>query len=402
MPEVLIPEYVQEFHCIGGACENNCCHGWKVYIDKKTYQKYMACTNPRLKEAFRKSLTREGTGHQYAAIALDEETGNCPFLQADGLCEVQLNMGEGALSATCSVYPRIEYAVNDGQEISLTMSCPEAVRCALMNETPMGFTRTNLPPPIGPSRLSLPKGRDIEVFGNIRMFIIWVLQNRRVAFEDRLILLGLFLQKLGQTPTKKMEALAEQYKVMFRDPSIGAQVASLPVVPEMQYLIVTEVISSIVSQSSTPEYSVLLDDVMHGLGMSKGLDTKEMFARYVEAAGRYKECAPSFDHVFENYFVNATFQKPVPIAMTISETEKNAAWEWFMEMCVTYLVMKFHFTGMYEQNGGKLEDADAVRIISLVTRCFFAHNEEKTKSLIIWLREQSFDTLGAMATLVRS
>ena len=29
-----------QFKCIGGECEDTCCAGWSVSIDKKTYKKY--------------------------------------------------------------------------------------------------------------------------------------------------------------------------------------------------------------------------------------------------------------------------------------------------------------------------------------------------------------------------
>jgi len=37
---VLQPEYMKNFHCIGSDCEGNCCIGWRVDLDKKTYLKY--------------------------------------------------------------------------------------------------------------------------------------------------------------------------------------------------------------------------------------------------------------------------------------------------------------------------------------------------------------------------
>lgn len=30
-----VPTYFNEFACIGGACEDNCCIGWDVVIDVK-------------------------------------------------------------------------------------------------------------------------------------------------------------------------------------------------------------------------------------------------------------------------------------------------------------------------------------------------------------------------------
>ncbi len=32
--------YIKSFNCIGGRCPDNCCIGWDVDIDKKTYHDY--------------------------------------------------------------------------------------------------------------------------------------------------------------------------------------------------------------------------------------------------------------------------------------------------------------------------------------------------------------------------
>lgn len=40
MLDNLRPQYAKRFRCIGGACEDACCSGWAVTIDRSTYQKY--------------------------------------------------------------------------------------------------------------------------------------------------------------------------------------------------------------------------------------------------------------------------------------------------------------------------------------------------------------------------
>ncbi len=47
---ILIPEYMKEFQCIGSECEDTCCAGWRVSVDKDTFMKYRQVENPDLKE----------------------------------------------------------------------------------------------------------------------------------------------------------------------------------------------------------------------------------------------------------------------------------------------------------------------------------------------------------------
>ena len=38
--EVFIPKYMKRFKCIGPKCEDTCCVGWSIPIDRETYMKY--------------------------------------------------------------------------------------------------------------------------------------------------------------------------------------------------------------------------------------------------------------------------------------------------------------------------------------------------------------------------
>lgn len=58
---VLKPTYLDKFKCIGIKCEDNCCQGWSIDIDKKTYKKYIKSNytmnnklNNKLKENIKK------------------------------------------------------------------------------------------------------------------------------------------------------------------------------------------------------------------------------------------------------------------------------------------------------------------------------------------------------------
>ena len=37
MRTILSLEYLNDFKCIGSACENTCCSGWDIVVEKKTY-----------------------------------------------------------------------------------------------------------------------------------------------------------------------------------------------------------------------------------------------------------------------------------------------------------------------------------------------------------------------------
>lgn len=61
MSNLRIPEYVKEFKCIGAECEDDCCHGWSVFIDKDSYDSYKEDKNIEMKEKYDKYLENENS-----------------------------------------------------------------------------------------------------------------------------------------------------------------------------------------------------------------------------------------------------------------------------------------------------------------------------------------------------
>ena len=139
--KLLQPQYVSQFHCIGPACEDSCCIGWRVQIDKDTYKRYRECSDKELRERMDEKVTRHRTNpsdSNYAKIKLNPNS-HCPFIDEDKLCAIQRKLGEEYLSVTCTNYPRTANTINGVTEKSLTMSCPEAARKALLNPSLMTF-----------------------------------------------------------------------------------------------------------------------------------------------------------------------------------------------------------------------------------------------------------------------
>ena len=115
------PIFYPDFACIGKACKDSCCRDWVIDIDEDTAKKYQALAGT-LGEKLRKKLQKKD-GEFYFAV---EKEGNCPFLQEDGLCEIQRQRGEGELSKVCDAYPRREYSVSPYTQLDLHLSCEEA------------------------------------------------------------------------------------------------------------------------------------------------------------------------------------------------------------------------------------------------------------------------------------
>lgn len=128
----IIPDYYKEFRCTAHRCEDTCCAGWQIVIDRKSLKDY-----GKVKGTFRKKVYRsidflKGTFRQ------DTEK-RCAFLNEDNLCDLYANLGEKSLCRTCRLYPRHIEEFEGVREISLSVSCPEVAGILMRKEEPVKF-----------------------------------------------------------------------------------------------------------------------------------------------------------------------------------------------------------------------------------------------------------------------
>lgn len=131
--KLIVPKYYKDFKCKGGSCTDNCCIGWEIDIDSETLSKY---DNEKgsLGERLKKNISREDTPH----FILRGE--RCPFLNADNLCDIIIERGEGNLCDICREHPRFYTTLNDMIFGGVGLCCEEAARLVLTADTPEYIT----------------------------------------------------------------------------------------------------------------------------------------------------------------------------------------------------------------------------------------------------------------------
>src|SRR5476649_1971656 len=86
------PLYLKEFKCIGGSCEDSCCIGWDVDIDKSTFKQYYKVQDKDMKKMFQKNVSNNNNycyaEVDYGTVKL-KEGKRCPFLDGDNYCIIQ-------------------------------------------------------------------------------------------------------------------------------------------------------------------------------------------------------------------------------------------------------------------------------------------------------------------------
>lgn len=121
------PSYYKEFCCIGTACEDTCCAGWEISLDKKAIDTYRRVPGP-FGRRLRKNIN-------FARGSFKMAGRRCPFLNAGNLCDIYSEIGETMLCKTCRVYPRHMEDYGNYREYMLSLSCPEAARLILRGKT---------------------------------------------------------------------------------------------------------------------------------------------------------------------------------------------------------------------------------------------------------------------------
>jgi len=129
--KIIAPDWYPKFRCKAGECKHTCCAGWEIDIDEASRARYEALPG-EMGERLRKAMAADESGAHFRLT----EAGRCPLLNDNGLCDLILSSGEGALCQTCTDHPRFRHFYKGWVEIGLGLCCEEAARLLLTKETP--------------------------------------------------------------------------------------------------------------------------------------------------------------------------------------------------------------------------------------------------------------------------
>lgn len=322
---VLAPRHFSAFRCLGTDCEDTCCDGWAVAIDKPTYEKYRHCSDPQWRASFEKLIVVNPsfTDYDYARIQLSGTA--CPFL-SEGLCSIHKNLGEAYLSVTCASFPRVWNVVDDVLEKSLDVGCPEAARLVLLDPDAMTMEQTEA----GQSEFSLarvaavdtsdPQARDkpYRLFGAVRPFVLWILRNRTLPIWKRLVILGLFCDKVHELviggASDGIPALIPAYRDAVSAGAFDGLLAQCSGQPQLRLETSLELIVARISSDFTNRrFLQLYKQFMDGLQWTKESTFQQLAARHAEAAAKYyAPFVKANDYLLENYLVNFVYRSLFP------------------------------------------------------------------------------------------
>ncbi len=408
------PTYAAAFRCIGPECEDHCCHGWTIPLDRRTYENYQLFPAEKLGSLVQHfvSVTPDKAEGLHARINLTP-SGHCPFFGADRLCGIQKEYGGALLSSTCSIYPRTLNSVDGVLEGSLTMSCPEAARNVLLNPDAMqvagnllsGAFRTD-------SVARLPTTGAIHkpygCFHEVRALLIEVVRDRTRPLWQRLLLIGSLCERLDRVRTAEDDAavpgILAEYREVIENKWLHVELESVPSNPALKLKVIFQLTDNHIKD---PVCGARFRDAfwtfVEGIATPQEPDASDDVQRFLQAEKLYHR--PFFEnspHILENYLINYMYQTLFPFGLEGSvHFRQQGIFDDYILMTTQFAWMNGLLVGIAAHYRENFAAEHVVRTVQAFTRAT-AHYPH----VLVWMNEQmkkiKFDSLAGMAVLLKN
>lgn len=389
------PKYLKEFKCIGGECEDSCCIGWDIDIDKVTFRQYYKVKDQEMKKMFQKNVHNneycQSPDVDYGKVKLKKDK-RCPFLDECNYCVIQSKLGEEYLSNVCTSFPRILNKIDGYYEMSLDVSCPEAARILLSKEEGIEFgeSEETLGKHIISSEIDTKykefNNLPIKYFKEIRDLSIEIIKNRKFDLNRRLYILGEFINELEEELKynyKNVPRFIKEYDVnSVKDPYEKDEFSYLLQVDffkkTMKYLNILNEVDSL----SFKEYT---KEVMTGFNFDD--DNISKYANvYIEAFEEYsKEYMIKNSFIFENYLVNFIYNYMFPFS------ENQSVFDGYIMLLMRYSFIRFYLVGKYIINKSDSKE-EIIRFIQVFSKSI-GHHRNYLVNLLKYIKEKEFNNI---------
>lgn len=394
---LLMPAYYKDFHCIMGACQDNCCDdGWRIEFSKKDYLTIKRAPKTeemeeRMRLGMRRLREKEHDG-MYAEFHVTEE-GRCAFHTPEGLCRLQLECGEPCLPKVCRVYPRRETYTPAALEYSLSPSCEGVL--ALLWDLEEGVDFIEEPLSAKDVKLAWPTTPVETRFAAIRELWIDVLQARGLPLAQRLTLLGLLTQQLQALDWEDADAVDRWLAASGSlDPSALSQ--QLDQMSGNQKMFLSNNLHLLIKQFNTlgPGLPGELLSAITGKQTLAEMNLEQVTieaGRYRELEAKLEELMGHSQHFFENLLVTISFFLTFPVLKSPEEL-----WKSYVNLCNLYGFYRFAAVCAMDK---EVSRERLFHVLVHVSRSLI-HNPTQRSRLRDELFQNDSATLAHMAILV--
>lgn len=376
-------KYCDEFHCIGSKCPDHCCKEWRILFGKREYLDYKKADCSRelknvINYAFERVRDHEKVGVEYdeksnyAQIKL-KENNECPFHGADGLCMIQKELGEKALSYTCSVFPRL-YGLVGGEMLifGCSITCPHVVE--LMISHPEGLEITE--EEYNGSGHGVNKGlystttpkkwEGYPQYWIIKSAQIDILQNRNFSIPERLLILGFFSKKADEYIEAGQGEKIESLYNMVLDNEFCKSIADSLKAPQSDEEAAAKSMNGFlkmyqaVMRVNKDSLSENFEQIAQSLGVEDEgfiINTGEIgvkftynMKQYFKNLGIFRSIEAERSYIFENVLVNMAFVTP----------PNRGVFNSFFELAMFYNILKISLPAFLKEDWSDTDLAKAI------------------------------------------
>jgi lysine-N-methylase len=412
------PDYSKKFRCLAEACDENCCNGWSIPIDRRTLEAYRQ--HPTLRpftDALVVLNTASPSTGNAASMPLNHN-GTCAFLNEEKLCGIHAHFGPSLLSDACATYPR-EIALQSGHpEAALNLSCPEAARLTLLNPSLLGSGPWQS---FGPRRYAhLPKStrlpHDFDPILALREFTLLILTDPTYLLWQRLHLLGKLTGSLeslaGAFPARQW---AESHPAAIA--SLIAQLAQdnahhldpLPAVtpnPTLQLRFTAGILRTRLAAAPVPErFLATVQTFQSGLGCDPHHPTPVTDTQITQKfAKAYRHhVRPLLDRhpeLIENFLANHIFKHAYPFGRSQNGTAPAAPNEQHLTLVAHLALTQTLLIGLAAHHRERLAPDHVVRLIQSLSKAI-EHRPASVAHLNQSMHDLDLKTPTAQAQLLQ-
>jgi lysine-N-methylase len=385
------PEYFDHFRCIGAECEDTCCAGWGIAVDQGTYEKYQRLPAQRIAARPLSSLVeinpaRSSTG-DYARVRLEE--ARCPALHQD-LCTIQQTLGESYIPNLCSKYPRVLNRIGGTMERSLHLSCPEAARLVLDDPEAMVFhERVEEYVPQRPGSLNLIVADPDDLLFQIRILMIELIQERSLRLWQRIVHLGLVIDRLAGDDLADAVTVLEDYLRSLRQGSREGILPALKADPTFQLETVLKlVVTRVGSDYTSPRFLECCMDFLRGLAWTPDSSMEELAGRYYRSSrNHFLPFVRRHEHLLENFLAHYIFRAVFPYRSRLPDQKSaidssgESMRHSFVLLAVHYAIVRTLLIGMAALHRENLSSQHAVKLVQAYSKAFLHCSSFETAAI---------------------
>lgn len=405
------PMYFEDFKCIGGKCEDSCCIGWNIDIDKVTFKRYFKVQNPEMKRMFQKNVQNNercsSEDINYGIVKLKKDN-RCPFLDEENYCVIHSNLGEDYLSNVCTCFPRVTNKIDESYEMSLDVACPEAARLILLKEEGIKFV--NKQEEIGKHIISAQintnlkevKNTPLKYFKEIRDFCIKIIQDRRFTISERLYSLGYFVEELEEEVENNNDIIKfiESYDVglfakAYSDDDFNLLLGN----SNMNYIIQIDLFRKMLKilrvdkDVESFRFKECTSKMLNGYGFCEEENIQDKSEFYIKAFENYNEkYFNKYSYILENYLVNFIYNNMFPF------NEVMSFFDSYMMLIIRFSFIRFYLVGLYLYNKEE-RDKNIVELIQVFSKTIEHHKSYLIDSLH-YIKRKEFDNMEFAKTIL--